>query len=257
MSRIFITGSAGGLGQRAANLLVQSGHRVVLHARDDKRAKDALEGAPGAESVVLGDLSSLNGMKSVARQVNALGRFDAIIYNASVGYREPRRIETVDGLPHVFAINSLAPYVLTCLIRKPERLIYMSSGLHKDGDSSLNDLLWAERPWAGYAAYSDSKLHMVLLAFAVARRWPDAYSNAVDPGWVATMMGGKGAPDSLKEAPKTQVWLAAGTDPSATVSGRYFYHGRPRAHHPATDDVQTQERLLAACERYSGIAFPK
>lgn len=98
---------------------------------------------------------------------------------------------------------------------------------------------------------------MVLLAFAVARRWLDAYSNAVDPGWVATRMGGKGAPDSLEEAPKTQAWLAADTDPSAMVSGRYFYHGRPRAHHPAADDVQTQERFLAACERYSGIAFPK
>lgn len=160
MSRIFITGSAGGLGQRAANLLIQSSHWVVLHARDGKRAKDAVEGAPGAESVVLGDLPSLDGMKSVARQVNALGRFDAIIYNAAVGYREPRRIETVDGLPQVFAIDSLAPYVLTCLIQKPERMIYLSPGLHKDGDSSSNDLLWAERPWSGYAAYSDSKLHI-------------------------------------------------------------------------------------------------
>src|ERR1700729_3971375 len=142
MARIFITGSADGLGQMAARLLVADGHHVVLHARHAARAQEALAAVRGAEAAVFGDLSNLAEMRSVAGQVNALGSFDAIIHNVGIGYREPRRIETVDGLPHVFAVNTLAPYVLTALIRRPTRLVYLSSGLHKSGDASLKDLTW-------------------------------------------------------------------------------------------------------------------
>ena len=169
MGRIFITGSSDGLGLTAAQLLVEQGHSVVLHARNVERAEATHRRLPGAEAVVTGDLASLQQMRSVADQVNALGVFDAIIHNAAVGYREPQRVETEDGFAHVFAINSLAPYVLTALIHAPRRLIYTSSGLHKQGDPSLSDLNWTERPWQGQQAYSDSKLHNVLLAFAMAR----------------------------------------------------------------------------------------
>lgn len=255
MARIFITGSADGLGQRAAKQLIYEGHQVVLHARNDNRAEEALRLAPGAEGVVIGDLSTIDEMKSVASQVNALGQFDAIIHNAAVGYREPKRLETSDGLSHVFAINSLSPYVLTCLIQKPKRLVFLTSGLHLQGDSSLNDLQWEKRPWSGYSAYCDSKLHMVILAFATARKWPTVYSNAVGPGWVATKMGGVGAPDSLEEAPKTQVWLATSNDSAALVSGRYFYHKKIVDHHPAASDIDIQESFLATCEQYSGVSL--
>src|SRR5207253_5212792 len=195
MARIFVTGSADGLGLMAARLMVKEGHRVVLRARNEKRAKEALTAVPGAETAVAGDLSSIAECRQIAPQVNALGAFDAVIHNVGVGYREPRRIQTEDGLPHVFAINTLAPYLLTALIHRPKRLIYLSSGLHRSGDISLEDLSWERRPWQGAAAYSDSKLHDVLLAFAVARRWPDVLSNALEPGWVPTKMGGPGAPD--------------------------------------------------------------
>jgi NAD(P)-dependent dehydrogenase (short-subunit alcohol dehydrogenase family) len=158
--------------------LVEDGHEVVLHARDEARAQQALDAVPGARAALSGDLACLRGMADVAAQANRLGRFDSIIHNAALGYREPRRIETVDGLPHVLAINTLAPYVLTALIDKPRRLIYLSSGLHRSGDASLDDLEWRTRRWDGTAAYSDSKLHDVLLAFAIARRWPDVLSNA-------------------------------------------------------------------------------
>lgn len=133
MSRIFVTGSSDGLGQMAARLLVADGHKVVLHARNQKRANEALSHVPGAEAVVIGDLSSIAETKHVAEQVNALGVFDAVIHNAGIGYRESRRIETIDGLSHLFAINSLAPYILTCLINKPKRLVYTSSGMHRSG----------------------------------------------------------------------------------------------------------------------------
>jgi NAD(P)-dependent dehydrogenase (short-subunit alcohol dehydrogenase family) len=256
MARIFITGSADGLGQLAARLLVQQGHQVVLHGRSPARARQALAAVPQAEATVSGDLASLAGMHQVAEQANELGRFDAIIHNAGVGYREPDRGTTADGLPLVLAVNSLAPYVLTCLLQRPARLVYLSSGLHRAGDASLHDLTWDQRPWSGYQAYADSKLHDVLLAFAVARHWPAVLANALEPGWVATKMGGASAPDSLAEAPKTQAWLAAGTDPAVQVSGQYFYHQQPRATHPQATDEAVQERFLAACARLTGVAFP-
>ena len=93
------------------------------------------------------------------------------------------------GYPSSGAVNVLAPYVLTALMRKPNRLIYLSSGMHLGGDLSLNDPQYAERRWNGAQAYSDTKLHDVLLAFGVARRCPDVASNVVSPGWVATHMG--------------------------------------------------------------------
>jgi NAD(P)-dependent dehydrogenase (short-subunit alcohol dehydrogenase family) len=256
MARIFITGSADGLGQMAARLLVQAGHRVVLHARNEDRASHALAQVPGAEAALSGDLSSIEQTRHLADEVNRTGSFDAVIHNAAVGYREPRRIQTVDGLSHVFAINTLAPYVLTALIRRPRRLIYLSSGLHRGADASLDDLNWDHRPWNGMRAYADSKLHDAMLACAVARRWQDVLANALEPGWVSTRMGGAGAPDDLDAAPRTQVWLATSSDPEAMASGRYFYHQKLRAADPAVHDKALQDRLIEACSRLSGVPFP-
>ncbi len=206
--------------------------------------------------MVIGDLASITQTRNVAAQVNELGAFDAVIHNAGVGYREPQRIATEDGLPHVFAVNTLAPYILTALIYKPKRLVYLSSGLHQSGDASLKDLAWEQRPWRGQQAYSDTKLHDVLLAFAMARRWPDVLSNALEPGWVATKMGGRGATDDLDAGHRTQVWLAVSDDPDAMVTGEYFYHMKRRTPNPPTRDVKRQEELLAACQRFSGVEMP-
>jgi NAD(P)-dependent dehydrogenase (short-subunit alcohol dehydrogenase family) len=251
--RIFITGSSDGLGRMAAQLLIEQGHSVVLHARNAQRGQDALTAVPGVESVVIGDLSSISQTRSVAEQVNRLGTFDAVIHNAAVGYQEPRRIITEDSLPHVFAVNTLAPYILTALIQRPKRLVYLSSGLHQSGDASLKDLTWEQRPWRGQQAYSDTKLHDVLLAFAVARRWPDVFSYALEPGWVPTKMGGPSAPDDLDEGRRTQVWLAASDDPAAMVTGQYFYHMKLRKPNPATRDAERQESLIDSCRRLSGV----
>jgi NAD(P)-dependent dehydrogenase (short-subunit alcohol dehydrogenase family) len=256
MARVFITGSSDGLGRMAAQLLIEQGHGVVLHARSEKRGQEALAAVPGADDIVIGDLASITQTRHVAEHVNRLGSFDAVIHNAGVGYQEPRRIATEDGLPHVFAVNTLAPYVLTALIHKPKRLVYLSSVLHQSGDATLKDLVWESRPWRGQQAYSDTKLHDVLLAFAIARRWPSVLSNALEPGWVPTKMGGPSASDDLDAAHRTQVWLAVSDDKAAKVTGKYFYHMRLRTPNPAAHDTQIQDSLIDACARLSGVNLP-
>jgi NAD(P)-dependent dehydrogenase (short-subunit alcohol dehydrogenase family) len=236
--------------------LVAEGHEVVLHARNKKRANDVWAAAPKASAVVIGDLSSIADTRDVADQANRLGPFDSVIHNAGVGDREGR-VETVDGLEHIFAINVLAPYLLTALMDPPHRLVYLSSGMHLGGDPDYSDLQWKVRRWIGSQAYSDSKLFDTMLAFAIARLWPAVTSNAVDPGWVPTRMGGRGAPDDLDLGAETQVWLAASEDPSAKVTGAYFHHKRQRRVHATTRDVAAQERLFAACEAISGNRMPR
>jgi NAD(P)-dependent dehydrogenase (short-subunit alcohol dehydrogenase family) len=256
MTRVLITGSSDGLGLMAAELLVHVGHAVTLHARNDQRAADARRALSGTEHVVVGDLASIEGTRLVAERANALGRYDAVIHNAGIGYREPRRVETDDGFAHVFAINVLAPYLLTALITPPSRLVYLSSGMHKGGIPDFDDLQWARRAWNGAQAYADSKLFDVVLAFAVARLWPGVLSNALEPGWVPTKMGGPSAPDDLSLAAVTQVWLAVSDDPAATVTGNYFYHQQRRDVHPAASAVEIQDRLLDVCAELTGVAFP-
>lgn len=255
MSRIFITGSSTGLGLMAGQLLAEQGHQVVLHARNADRAEETRRALPAAEAIVEGDLETIQGAKDVAQRVNALGRFDAVIHNAAVGYREAHRV-TTDGLPHLFAINTLSAYLLTALIERPHRLVYLSSGMHHHAEANLDDILWRKRRWNGSAAYAESKLHDAMLAFAVARRWPDVFANALEPGWVPTKMGGPGAPDDMDQAHRTQVWLAAGEDAKARVTGAYFYHLKRRAPNPEAQDPALQDRLLTLCAELSGVALP-
>jgi NAD(P)-dependent dehydrogenase (short-subunit alcohol dehydrogenase family) len=254
--KVFITGSSEGLGLMAGRHLVAEGHLVVLHARNEARAKSARVALPQAAAVLVGDVSTVAAMRDVAEQANRWGRFDAVIHNVGIGYQEPRRLETVDGLSQLWAVNVLAPYLLTALMQRPDRLVYLSSGMHTGGDPSLDDLQWSARRWSSSQAYSDTKLHDVLLAFGVARRWSDVPSNAVTPGWVATRMGGAGAPDDLEQGYRTQAWLAVSDDPEARLTGRYLYHQRPKAVNPAAQDLELQDRLLDYCGEVSGVALP-
>jgi NAD(P)-dependent dehydrogenase (short-subunit alcohol dehydrogenase family) len=257
MARVLVTGSSDGIGLMAGRLLLQEGHEVTFHARNEKRAVDLRRSLPGAApAVVIGDLASLEQTRSVAEQANRVGRHDAVIHNAGIGFRRAARESSEDGHELTFAVNVLAAYVITALVDRAGRLVYLSSGMHRGGTPSLDDVEWTQRRWNGAQAYSDTKLFDVALAFAMARRWPDGLSNAVEPGWVATRMGGPGAPDDLDAAPVTQCWLAVSEDAEAKATGGYWYHQRRQDAHPATADPHFQDELIDCCASLSGVALP-
>jgi NAD(P)-dependent dehydrogenase (short-subunit alcohol dehydrogenase family) len=232
MSRILVTGSTEGLGRLAAESLLSQGHDVVVHARNQKRATVLEPLIDRGAQIVIGDLADRDAVREVAVKLNAARPLDAIIHNAGVW----------SGMS-VMPVNIVAPYLLTALLPWPARLVYLSSSSHYGGHPSLNGIDWkGRRP----GSYDDSKLFVTTLAMAVARLRPELFTNAVDPGWVPTRMGGSGAPDDLELGHRTQEWLASSDDPDALTSGGYWYHKQHREPHPAVHDVAFQNRLLEA-----------
>ena len=201
-------------------------------------------------------MSSLAQTRALAAAATTAGPFDVVVHNVGVGGGVAARTLTADGLEQIFQVNVLAPYLLTALMPRPARLVYLTSGLQEQGRPDLDDLQGERRPWAGMQAYSDSKLYDVVLAFAVARRWPGVVSNAVDPGWIRTRMGGPNATDPPADGAETQVWLATSDEPEATATGRYLKRRRVLTPHPAARDEAVQERLLAECARLTGVELP-
>jgi NAD(P)-dependent dehydrogenase (short-subunit alcohol dehydrogenase family) len=238
VAHIFITGSADGLGRSAAETLLSGGHDVIVHARSNERLAAVNDLIDQGASAVVGDLADQDQTRAVADEVNQLGDLDAVIHNAGI----------YSG-PQILPVNIVAPYLLTALINRPQRLVYLSSGSHYGGRADLAGVDWSGQRRTG--SYSDSKLFVTTLAVAVARIWPSAYSNAVDPGWVPTKMGGPGAPDDLRLGHLTQEWLATSDEPEARSSGGYWFHQRLRTPHPAVSDTHFQDSLLAALARFT------
>ena len=237
--RVLVTGSADGLGRAAALELQKAGHRVVVHVRNRARLSAVADLLDAGAEVVVGDLSDLTQVRDVAEQANEIGRMDAVIHNAGV----------YDG-PAVLPVNVVAPYVLTASMHRPDRLVYLSSGMHRGGHPRLSGLDWRGSRATG--SYSDSKLFVTTLSAAVARLWPDVLSNAVDPGWVPTRMGGPNAPDDLRLGHLTQEWLATSNDRDALTSGGYWHHQRRVDPHPSVRDEQFQDQLLDALAQFTG-----
>ncbi|RKH52975.1 SDR family NAD(P)-dependent oxidoreductase [Corallococcus interemptor] len=243
MARIFITGSADGLGKAAARTLLADGHEVIIHVRSEQRLAGVQDLVTQGAAALVADLAVLEQTRDLARQVNALGRMDAVIHNAGV-YSDPS----------VLSVNVVAPYVLTALIQRPQRLVYLSSGMHQGGRPDLEGMDWSGSRVTG--SYSDSKLFVTTLAAAIARRWPDVFSNAVDPGWVPTKMGGPDAPDDLRLGHLTQEWLATSDAAEARTTDGYWHHQRRVEPHPATRDLAFQAQLLDALARATGVSLP-
>jgi NAD(P)-dependent dehydrogenase (short-subunit alcohol dehydrogenase family) len=237
MARVFITGSADGLGRLTAQTLLDDGQEVVVNVRNSDRLEAVQDLVDRGAAVVVGDLADIEQTRAIARDVNSLGPMNAVIHNAGV-YTGPQ----------VLPINIVAPYLLTALIDHPQRLIYLSSSDHYSGRPSLDSVDWSGRRTG---SYPDSKLFVTTLAAAVARLWPDVFSNAVDPGWVPTRMGGPGAPDDLRLGHLTQEWLATSDDAEARTSGGYWHHQRRTEPHPAVRDPQFQDQLLDHLARFT------
>jgi NAD(P)-dependent dehydrogenase (short-subunit alcohol dehydrogenase family) len=242
MARVLITGSADGLGRATAQTLLEDGHDVVVHTRNRDRLAAVADLLDRGAQAVVGDLADADRTREVAEQANELGQMDAVVHNAGV-----------IGGAALLPVNVVAPYLLTALVRRPPRLVYLSSNMHRGGRPDLDGMDWSGRRATG--SYSDSKLFVTALAAAVARLWPDTLSNAVNPGWVATRMGGAGAPDDLRLGHLTQEWLAGSDDPRALTSGGYWHHQELREAHPAVHDVGFQDALLEALARFTGVTL--
>ncbi len=255
MARILVTGSSDGLGLATVQDLVAKGHDVTAHVRSEARRAEVASQLAGVEAVLVGDLASQAETESLAVAANERGEYDAVIHNAGIGSDEARAL-TGDGREHVLAINAIAPYLLTSLIRPPRRLVYVTSGQHLRGTSNLDDLDWERRVWDPLQAYADSKLLLSTVAFTVARRWPRVVTNTMEPGWVPTKMAHYDAPDDLALGHVTQVWLAVGTAVEANRSGGYYYHQLPQEANPVARDERFQEQVIARFAELTGVGLP-
>ncbi|KAI1403531.1 NAD(P)-binding protein [Hypoxylon fuscum] len=260
MARIFITGSSDGLGLRSAQALIKRGHDVYLHARNSQRAQDARAACPEAKDVFVADLTSTEETKALAAQLSQTGPWDSIVHNAGL-MNGVSHLKGKEGIPALFAVNTLAPYILTSLIDPPpKRYIFLSSGMHHGGDSSLRNLQ--------QCTYSDSKLHNILLAFWFANRLAGkgVQSNALNPGWVPTKMGGWSAPDDIDAAIDTYVLLAEGSGAAEGKTSKFWYQsregksggsGRETGYKSVADDEAKQSQLIEALEKISGVKPPQ
>lgn len=240
MSRIFITGSTDGLGREVAQSLMNEGHQIVLHARNHDRVVPVESLISNGAEIVIGDLADLSQTKEIAADINRGGQVDVIIHNAGIASGND-----------IFLVNVLAPWVLSALITRPSRMIFLSSSMHYDGR-----LPKAGESWENFIPtvdYSDSKLLLTILSFALASIWENVLVNAVDPGWVATKMGGNNAPDDLIKGIETQRWLAVSKERTALSTGGYWHHRQLLKPHKEVCNRDMQSALLNYLEKITGI----
>jgi len=264
---VLVTGATDGIGWETARALASQGHRVVVHGRTPAKADEAarrlLRDLPTADlATAAADLSRPGEVRALAAALRAAHpRLDVLLHNAGV-FAATRQV-TPEGLELTFAVNHLAPFLLTHLLldRVKEargRVVVVASGVHGNAALDLEDLQ-GERRWDGYGAYARSKLCNVLFAAELAERLrgSGATANSLHPGVVGTKLLRAGfameGPDTAVQGAVTSVWLA--TSPEAEgVSGRYFVRKKAVPASRLARNATLRAALWAASERLAGIA---
>lgn len=270
---VIVTGASAGIGRATAAGLAALGAHVVMPCRDVPKCEAAMtrirSAVPGASLEMMRlDLASLGDVRRFVEEfLAAHRRLDVLINNAAVVKR--RREVTVDGLEETFAVNVLAPFLLTNLLlpmlkaSAPSRIVNLSSGLHKRAHMDLRDLQ-VEREWSSYRAYDRSKLADILLTVALARRLEGTgvTANAAHPGLIDSDLGREmsWAQRTVKrwiskpaeEGALTSIHLASSPEVEK-VSGRYFAGSREAEPSEEARDGELAERLWHACEELTGL----
>ncbi len=245
MSTICITGATDGIGLATTRRLLDAGHRVLVHARNEERGRAVLADLTGDAVGVTGDLSRLAEVRSLAAQIAEHSPLDVLVHNAGVWVRGSTPPLSADGLETTFAVNVLAPHLLTTLLGDTvkSRLIWLGSGMAGSGRPDPDHLGSATDP---ARAYADSKAADVALAMAWGRRLPHLASAAIDPGWVVTKLASRGAPGRPEESADSLSFCATEAD----LGQAPYWKGRRPISVPAhLRDESFQDALALSCDQ--------
>ena len=249
MATICITGSTDGIGLATARLLLEQGHRVLVHARSEQRGRAVVEGLGGDVELVTGDLARLDDVRALAAQLADAGPLDVLAHNAGVWVRGDTPPVTVDGFETTFAVNVLAPHLLTGLLADSltGRLLWLGSGMAGSGRPKPSALGATREP---RQAYADSKACDVALAQAWGRRLPGVASAALDPGWVPTKLASSGAPGDVADAADSLAHCCTAAD----LGSAPYWKGSSATPVPGRlRDEGLQDAIALACDRLAGL----
>lgn len=273
MAIFCVTGSTDGIGRAAATRLVTAGHHVLLHARSAERGADVLaglgelaRGSGGEVHLVTGDLSSLEQVRALAEQVRRRGPLAALVHNAGVWVRGQVPASSADGYETTFAVNVLAPHLLTSLLAGSlddagARVVWLGSGMARSGAKHLQAARLQEIATAATRsdqdakrAYATSKAADVALALGWGTRLRRATSAALDPGWVPTKLASAGASGSVDVPGEALAWLASQA-PAQTLASSPYVKGHQGTSVPGPlRERELQDALMGTCDRLAGVA---
>ena len=275
---VLITGATAGIGRVTARQLAAAGARVIVIARNREKAEETrswitAQTGNAAVELIISDLSVRSQVRDAAREAGSrTGGIDVLVNN--VGAVFDRRAESSDGIEMTFALNHLAPFLLTNLLldalkqRPGARVVTVSSDAHKGARMDFDDLEGKQR-YRGWTAYGQSKLANLLFTFELARRLAGTgiTANALHPGFVASNFGKNSRPllrvgisvaqrlggISVEQGARTSVYLAS-SDEVSGVTGKYFVKCREHASDPASLDPGSMKRLWEISARMTGLS---
>lgn len=267
---VLITGATDGIGKATAAALAALGAKVIVHGRKSDRCEEVRRGIlktdPGAQvDIEVADFSSLEEVRGLAGRIKARSPALHVLIN-NAGVYMTRRVLTVDGVEMTFAVNHLAPFLLTLLLldllrqSAPARVITLSSIAHTRGVLDLGNLR-EEKKFDGYTAYAMSKLANILFTVELAGRLNGSgvTANCLHPGVIQTKLLSEGFPSldggTTANGAATSVFLASAPDVAA-VSGKYFVNGKEQRSSGDSTDPRLRKELWRVSEQLSGTILP-